>query len=313
MTVYLVTGGSGFIGSHICEGLIAAGHSVKVLDNLSSGRQENLKLLEGKIDFIEGDLLDPEILNSAMKGVEIVLHQAAIASVQISMDQPLMEHRTNSFGTLSILEAARKADVRRVVFAASASAYGDDPTIPKRESMFPRPASPYAISKVSGEYYCRFYSREYGIESICLRYFNVFGPRQHPASPYSGVISIFINEMLKNKSPIIFGDGLQTRDFVYVKDIVSANLLACEIQRADGQIYNVGSGQSTDLLELIAVLNRIMGTTIVPEMTSERSGDIRESLADINFAMTELGYEPSTNLEFGLAQVVDWMSQDKMI
>ena len=313
MAQYLVTGGSGFIGSHICEGLIGAGHSVRVLDNLSSGRRENLKPLEGEIEFIEGDILDQDTLYSAMKGVEIVLHQAAIASVKISMDQPLIEHQTNSFGTLSILEAARKADVRRVVFAASASAYGNDPTIPKRECMLPKPVSPYAISKVSGEYYCRFYSREYGIESICLRYFNVFGPRQDPASPYSGVISIFVREMLKKKPPIIFGDGLQTRDFVYVKDIVSANMLACKISRADGQIYNIGSGHSTDLLQLITVLNQIMGTTIVPEMASERAGDIRASLADINFARIDLGYEPSANLEFGLAKVVDWMRRDKMI
>ncbi|MEE3233866.1 MAG: SDR family oxidoreductase [Candidatus Latescibacterota bacterium] len=311
MAQYLVTGGSGFIGSHICEGLISAGHSVRVLDNLSSGRRENLKQLEGDIDFVEGDILDSQTLSRAMKGVEFVLHQAAIASVQVSIEQPLIEQRTNSFGTLSILEAARKADVRRVVFAASASAYGDDPKVPKFETMVPKPVSPYAISKVSGEYYCRYYSMEHGLESVCLRYFNVYGPRQDPASSYSGVISIFVRKMLNDESPIIFGDGLQTRDFVFVNDVVLANILACEVVRAEGQIYNVGSGHSTNMLELVAVLNRILGTEIVPEMTSGRAGDVRESLADVSSARIELGYEPSANLEFGLAQVVEWMRQDK--
>ena len=312
MAQYLVTGGSGFIGSHICEYLVKAGHRIRVLDNLSSGRRENLVQLEGDIDFVEGDILDSQILSRAMEGIEFVLHQAAIASVQVSIEQPLMEQKTNSFGTLSILEAARKANVRRVIFAASASAYGDDPKIPQCETMLPKPISPYAISKVSGEYYCRYYSIEHGIESVCLRYFNVYGPRQDPASPYSGVISIFIREMLKGNPPLIFGDGLQTRDFVFVKDIVSANILATEVVKAEGQIYNIGSGHSTDLLKLLSILNGILGTGIIPEMASVRAGDIRDSLADISSARKELGYEPSADLEYGLARVVDWMRQEKV-
>ena len=244
-----------------------------------------------------------------MKGVEYVLHQAAIASVQVSIEQPIFEQKINSFGTLSVLETARKAGVRRVVFAASASAYGDGPETPKSETMLPKPVSPYAISKVSGEYYCRYYSIQHGIESVCLRYFNVYGPRQDPESPYSGVISIFIREMLKGNSPVIFGDGMQTRDYVFVKDIALANILACKVERAEGQIYNIGSGKGTNLLELIAKLNGILGTEIVPKKTDVRAGDIRESLADISSARLELGYEPCTELQFGLKLVVDWIRQ----
>lgn len=310
MARYLVTGGCGFIGSHICEVLISAGHSVRVLDNLSSGRLENLRNIIDDLDFIEGDVLDSQILGRAMKGVEYVLHQAAIASVQVSIEQPIFEQKINSFGTLSVLETARKAGVRRVVFAASASAYGDGPETPKSETMLPKPVSPYAISKVSGEYYCRYYSIQHGIESVCLRYFNVYGPRQDPESPYSGVISIFIREMLKGNLPVIFGDGMQTRDYVFVKDIALANILACKVERAEGQIYNIGSGKGTNLLELIAKLNGILGTEIVPKKTDVRAGDIRESLADISSARLELGYEPCTELQFGLTLVVDWIRQD---
>lgn len=310
MARYLVTGGCGFIGSHICEVLISAGHSVRVLDNLSSGRLENLRNIIDDLDFIEGDVLDSQILGRAMKGVEYVLHQAAIASVQVSIEQPIFEQKINSFGTLSVLETARKAGVRRVVFAASASAYGDGPETPKSETMLPKPVSPYAISKVSGEYYCRYYSIQHGIESVCLRYFNVYGPRQDPESPYSGVISIFIREMLKGNPPVIFGDGMQTRDYVFVKDIALANILACKVERAEGQIYNIGSGKGTNLLELIAKLNGILGTEIVPKKTDVRAGDIRESLADISSARLELGYEPCTELQFGLTLVVDWIRQD---
>ena len=310
MARYLVTGGCGFIGSHICEVLISAGHSVRVLDNLSSGRLENLRNIIDDLDFIEGDVLDSQILGRAMKGVEYVLHQAAIASVQVSIEQPIFEQKINSFGTLSVLETARKAGVRRVVFAASASAYGDGPETPKSETMLPKPVSPYAISKVSGEYYCRYYSIQHGIESVCLRYFNVYGPRQDPESPYSGVISIFIREMLKGNPPVIFGDGMQTRDYVFVKDIALANILACKVERAEGQIYNIGSGRRTNLLELIAKLNGILGTEIVPKKTDVRAGDIRESLADISSARLELGYEPCTELQFGLTLVVDWIRQD---
>ena len=311
MARYLVTGGCGFIGSHICEVLISAGHSVRVLDNLSSGRRENLKNIKGDLDFIEGDVLDSQILGRAMKGVEYVLHQAAIASVQVSIEEPILEQRVNSFGTLNVLETARKVGVRRVVFAASASAYGDGSETPKSELMLPKPVSPYAISKVSGEYYCRYYSMQYGIESVCLRYFNVYGPRQDPASPYSGVISIFIREMLEGNRPVIFGDGLQTRDYVFVKDIALANILACEVERAEGQIYNIGSGKRADLLELIAKLNGILGTEIVPKKTAVRAGDIRESLADISLAQLELGYKPCTDLQLGLTLVVDWIRRDQ--
>ncbi len=307
MACYLVTGGSGFIGSHLCRKLLKEGHTVRVLDDLSSGRRENLAAVADSIEFFAGDLRDTETLDRCLAGVECVLHHAAVASVQTSVKRPLFEQEVNAVGTLRLLEACLRAGVRRVVFAASAAAYGNDPRVPKREDMRPSPESPYAISKLAGEHYCHVYSHLHGLETVCLRYFNVFGPRQDPASPYSGVISLFAERMLADEAPTIFGDGKQTRDFVYVEDVAAANMSAAQIANAQGQVYNIGSGHRVDITGLVAALNSVLGTQIEPLYAAARSGDVRDSLADISRARGELGYEPATGLEEGLGRVIAWM------
>ena len=239
MAQYLVTGGAGFIGSHLCRRLLASGCAVRVLDDLSSGRRENLAALDGEVDLVEGDLRDEALVSAALAGVDYVLHHAAVASVQTSIERPRFEQEVNAVGTLQLFEAARRAGVRRVVFAASAASYGKDPTAPKREEMLPAPESPYAISKIAGEYYARVYSSLYGLEVVCLRYFNVFGPRQDPSSPYSGVISIFAERMLAGAAPTVFGDGGQSRDFVYVDNVVEANMQACTTPGIAGRVRKV--------------------------------------------------------------------------
>ena len=304
MANYLVTGGAGFIGSHLCHRLVAEGHAVRVLDNLSSGKRENLP--EG-VDFLEGDLRDVDALEKAVADVEFVLHKAAIASVQVSVEQPLLEQEVNLVGTLRLLEAVRAAGVRRLVFAASAAAYGMDPEVPKREDMRPTPASPYGLSKVAGEYYCRIYSEVFGLETVCLRYFNIFGPRQDPKSPYSGVISIFLDCMLRGEAPTIFGDGGQSRDFTYVDNVVEANLLACRAPQAAGEIYNIGCAREISVNDLVRHLNRVLGTQLEPRYAAARGGDVRVSVADISRARAGLGYEPRVDFETGLAHTVDWM------
>jgi len=304
---YLVTGGAGFIGSHLCRRLLASGCAVRVLDDLSSGRRENLAALDGEVDLVEGDLRDEALVSAALAGVDYVLHHAAVASVQTSIERPRFEQEVNAVGTLQLFEAARRAGVRRVVFAASAASYGKDPTAPKREEMLPAPESPYAISKIAGEYYARVYSSLYGLEVVCLRYFNVFGPRQDPSSPYSGVISIFAERMLAGAAPTVFGDGGQSRDFVYVDNVVEANMRACATPGIAGRVYNIGCGRSASLLELVAALNRVLGTAIEPEFAPARPGDVRISLADITRAQRELGYEPVVHFEEGLEQTLAWM------
>ena len=307
MAQYLVTGGAGFIGSHLCRRLLASGCAVRVLDDLSSGRRENLAALAGEVDLVEGDLRDDALVSAALAGVDYVLHHAAVASVQTSIERPRFEQEVNAVGTLQLFEAARRAGVRRVVFAASAASYGNDPTGPKREEMLPAPESPYAISKIAGEYYARVYSSLYGLEVVCLRYFNVFGPRQDPSSPYSGVISIFAERMLAGAAPTVFGDGGQSRDFVYVDNVVEANMRACATPGIAGRVYNIGCGRSASLLELVAALNRVLGTAIEPEFAPARPGDVRISLADITRAQRELGYEPVVHFEQGLEQTLAWM------
>jgi UDP-glucose 4-epimerase len=307
MAQFLVTGGSGFIGSHLCKKLLSDGHSVRVLDNLSSGKRENLSDVADEIDFHEGDLRDEGALQRSVRGVEFVLHHAAVASVQTSVEQPLVEQQINAVGTLRLLEAARQAGVRRVVLAASAAAYGNDPRVPKDEQMLPTPESPYAISKLAGEQYCRVYSNLHGLETVCLRYFNVYGPRQDPASPYSGVISIFARRMLDGQAPLVHGDGRQTRDFVSVRDVVAANILACQTEPARGQVYNIGSGRASSLLDLLEALNAVLGSQIEARFVEARAGDVRDSLADIAKAQRELGYAPAVHLEQGLRGVIDWM------
>ena len=303
----MVTGGAGFIGSHLCRRLVDEGHDVRVLDNLSSGRRENLAEIQDVVEFVEGDLCDEALLAEVIQGVDCVLHHAAVASVQTSVERPLFEQEVNAVGTLRLLEAARLVEVRRVVFAASAAAYGNNPQVPKREEMPPEPESPYAISKVMGEYYARVYTQIYGLEVVCLRYFNVFGPRQDPSSPYSGVISIFAERILQGTAPTVAGDGLQSRDFVYVDDVVEANMRALTKSGIAGRVCNIGSGRSVSILELVSVLNEVMGTALEPVFGSARPGDVRVSLADISRAREELGYEPMVSLREGLKRTLKWM------
>jgi UDP-glucose 4-epimerase len=307
MAQYLVTGGAGFIGSHLCRRLLADGHAVRVIDDLSSGQRDNLADIIDEVELVVGDLRDEALLDKVLRGVDYALHHAAVASVQTSVERPLFEQEVNAVGTLRFFEAARRAGVGRVVFAASAAAYGNNPTVPKREQMIPEPESPYAISKVMGEYYARVYSQLYGLQVVCLRYFNVFGPRQDPSSPYSGVISIFAERMLKGEAPVIFGDGGQSRDFVYVDNIVEANMHACTTPEAAGRLYNIGCERSVSILELVTALNEILGTALDPIFNPARQGDVRMSLADIAQARTQLGYEPIVHFAEGLQQTVAWM------
>lgn len=305
MARVLVTGGAGFIGSHLCRRLVCEGHEVRALDNLSSGRRDNLG--DADVDLMVGDLRDPSTAGLAVEDAEIVLHHAAIASVQYSVEQPLDEQQVNVVGTLRLLEAARHAGVRRFVFAASAAAYGIDPTVPKREEMTALPVSPYGLSKVVGEHYCRVWSHVYGLETVCLRYFNIFGPRQDPASPYSGVISIFARLMIDGVAPTIHGDGEQSRDFTCVDNVVAANLAAMAAPVAAGEVYNIGTGRGVTVNELVASLNQILGSDLVPKYGPSRVGDVRVSVADIGRARRDLGYEPRVGFEEGLQQTVDWM------
>lgn len=307
MARYLVTGGAGFIGSHLCARLTAEGHEVRALDDLSSGHRKNLDGIDA--DLIVGDLRDPDALGCAVEGADFVLHHAAIASVQYSVEQPLEEQDVNVVGTLRLLEAARAAGVQRVVFAASAAAYGEDETVPKQETMPALPISPYGLSKVAGEHYCRVWSHVYGMETVCLRYFNIFGPRQDPASPYSGVISIFARAMIDGRAPTIHGDGEQSRDFTFVDNVVAANLLACAMPSAAGEVYNIGCARAITVNELVTALNDTLGSALEPTHVEARAGDVRVSLADISAAQQALGYQPMTAFEEGLRQTVDWMRQ----
>ena len=305
MTRVLVTGGAGFIGSHLCRRLASDGHEVRALDNLSSGRRDNLG--DADVDLMIGDLRDSSTAGLAVEDAEIVLHHAAIASVRYSVEQPLDEQEVNVVGTLRLLEAARHAGVRRVVFAASAAAYGTDPTVPKREDMTALPVSPYGLSKVAGENYCRVWSHVYGLETVCLRYFNIFGPRQDPASPYSGVISIFARLMIDGVAPTIHGDGEQSRDFTCVDNVVEANLAALAVPVAAGEVYNIGTGRGVTVNELVTSLNQVLGSDLAPKYGPSRAADVRASVADVGRARRELGYEPRVSFEEGLQQTVDWM------
>jgi UDP-glucose 4-epimerase len=306
MRSFLVTGGAGFIGSHIAEALVNRGDRVRVLDNLSTGRSENLAAFRNKIEFIEGDIVDPATVARAVEGVDCIYHEAALASVQWSIDRPLDSHAACCTGTVNILDAARRAGVRRVVFAASAAAYGDQPLSSKRETDEVDPLSPYAAAKLASEHYLHAFSAAFGLETVALRYFNVFGPRQDPASPYSAVIPLFITAMLAGKQPKVFGDGRQSRDFVFVANVVQANLLAADAPNVSGRSFNVATGRGTDLLHLIELLNRLLGTCIKPHHEPPRVGDIRESLADITKARKYLGYEPQVDFDEGLQRSIDY-------
>jgi nucleoside-diphosphate-sugar epimerase len=306
MIDYLVTGGAGFIGSNIVDKLVAQGKTARVLDNFSTGRRENLAQVLADIELVEGDLRDPDACRRAVAGVEYVLHQGAVPSVKRSVDDPFTSNDANVNGTLNLLVAARDAGVRRVVYASSAAVYGDSLALPKHEKMAPQPKSPYAVSKLSAEYYCQVFTEVYGLETVSLRYFNVFGPRQDPTSQYAAVIPLFVQAMLAGKSPVVYGDGLQSRDFVYVSNNVEANLLAATSGGVAGGVFNVACGKRYTLLDLIALLNDILGTFIEPVFASPCPGDVKHSVADISLAQEQMGYAVEVDFETGLEKTVDW-------
>ena len=306
MRTFLVTGGAGFIGSHIAEALVERGDKVRILDNLSTGHLSNLDGFQDRVEFVEGDLIDVETVAECVDGVDCIFHQAALASVPRSVEKPLDTNAACVTGTLTLLDAARRSGVRRLVYAGSSSAYGDQPTSSKRETDLPAPISPYGAAKLAAEYYCRAFTATYGFETVCIRYFNVFGSRQDPDSPYSAVIPLFITALLTGKQPVIHGDGLQSRDFTFVANVVHANLLAADAKDVAGCVLNVASGKQTDLLTLLDVLNSLLGTDVKPRHAEPRAGDVRESLADISLARNLLGYEPLINFEEGLRRSVDY-------
>ncbi len=313
---YLVTGGAGFIGSHLVEALVAQGASVRVLDNLSTGCLANLDAVADHVEWIEGDIMDREALDFAMRGVTVVFHQAALASVPRSVADPLATHQVCANGTLHVLLAARDAGVRRVVYAGSSSAYGNPPgsgdtVSPKRETDLVQPLSPYAAAKLAGEHYCAAFAQVYGLETVRLRYFNVFGPRQRADSPYAAVIPRFIEAMTAARQPLIHGDGRQSRDFTFVTDVVSANLLAASAPGVSGRVYNVACGRRTSLLELVDLLGELLGQPIKPVHDQPRPGDVRHSLADINRARTDLGYEPRFDMHTGLRNCLEWWQRNQ--
>lgn len=303
----LVTGGAGFIGSNLADELIRQGAKVSIIDDLSTGSRENLEEIHGDFRFFEGDINDEALLKRAISGVEIVFHQAALPSVPRSVESPAETHRVCVDGTFNVLLAAKESGVRRFVYAASSSAYGDQPSLPKVETMSPDPLSPYAVAKLTGELYCRSFNNVYGMETMALRYFNVFGPRQNPSSMYSGVISRFIDALMKGTTPIIFGDGEQSRDFTYVANVVDANIRASQSAKGLGQTLNVANGDRVSLNQLLEVLKHITGNPhVTPEHEPARTGDVKHSQADNRRAVEWLGYQELVGLEEGLRRTIDW-------
>jgi UDP-glucose 4-epimerase len=302
----VVTGGAGFIGSHLVEAFLRAGHPVRVVDNLSTGSLSNLDHLEGRFEWVEGDLADFEVARRAAEGASYVVHQAAIPSVPRSVRDPITSHASGPTATLNMLEAARQAGVRRFLFAASSSAYGNTDELPRHEAIPPRPLSPYAAGKLAGEHYVSVYARTMGLDGVSLRYFNVFGPRQNPSSPYSGVISRFAVEMWEGRRPVIYGDGTQTRDFTYVDNVVAANLAALRPENPLGGVaLNIGTGARVSLLDLVAALNRLLDTGLTPHFEPARAGDVHDSQASIEKARAVLGYEPAVGFEEGLRRTLE--------
>jgi UDP-glucose 4-epimerase len=302
----LVTGGAGFIGSHLVDALVAEGCNVVVLDDLSSGNLSNIEHVKNKITFYEGNIQDKKILMKAAKNCEVIFHQAAMVSVPKTVDNPVDSAFINDIGTLLVLDAGRKNKVKRIVFASSSAVYGDDPLIPKHESMQPKPMSPYAVQKLTGELYARIYYDLYGVETVCLRYFNVYGPRQDPSSPYSGVISIFMTKAISKKTPLIYGNGNQYRDFVFVKDVVKANLLAATAENAAGQTFNIGTCKDISINTLWDMICLLSDSNIKPEYAPQRPGDIFESLASIEQAKSILEFRPDYSFEKGLEITFNW-------
>ena len=312
MALYLVTGGAGFIGSHLAEALVGRGEQVRVVDNLVTGSRRNLAHLSS-VDFIQGDLADLEVARRAVNGVEFVLHQAAIPSVPRSLQDPIASHRANVDASLNVLVAARDASVKRLVYAGSSSVYGDAPTLQKVEAMPTAPLSPYALQKLVAEQYCQMFTRLYGLETVTTRYFNVFGPRQDPSSPYSGVISLFISALCEGRPPTIYGDGEQTRDFTYVANVVDGVLRACHAPGANGEAINVATGSRISLNQLFRTIRDLVGARVESMYAAARQGDIRDSQADIQKAGRLLGYEPTVSFDAGLRSTVEWYRASQTI
>lgn len=306
---YAITGGAGFIGSHIAEGLLSEGHEVVIFDNLLTGKKENIALMrpQENVTFVPGSILDQPALKRAFSEVDGIFHEAAIVSVPRSVTDPAETHEVNLTGTLNVLLAARDSGVKKLVFASSAAVYGDNPVLPKQESMLPDLLSPYAVSKLAGEQYCSVFTRLYGVHCTALRYFNVFGPRQDPTSPYSGVITKFVTNSLAGRPIVIYGDGRQTRDFVYVRDVVQANLMAMKSER--GGVFNVACGTRINLLELVGMIAEITGISVPVTFVPPAKGDVRDSLADITLAKESLGYAPGCSVYEGLEKTIEWFRQ----
>lgn len=309
MATYLVSGGAGFIGSNLVEELIKRGESIKVIDNFSTGKKENIEEFMPRIELVQGDIRNLDTVREAVEGVDFVLHEAALTSVARSIENPLATTESNVNGTLNVLIAAREAGVKRVVYASSSSVYGDNPTLPKREEMIPNPLSPYAVSKLSAEYYSQVFYRIYGLETVILRYFNVFGPRQDPVSRYAAVIPRFIKAMLNGECPSIYGDGEQSRDFTFVENVVKATILACREEKIPGEVFNIGGGKRTTINHLVKLISRLLDKNVEPIYTNPRAGDMRHSLADINKAGRLLNYQPHINLEEGLERTLEWYKE----
>jgi UDP-glucose 4-epimerase len=310
MARYVVTGGAGFIGSHIVEELLRRNETVMVIDNFSTGKRENVKPFEGAAEVIDADISQAKNLAQILKGAEYVIHQAAIPSVPKSIIDPVKSHEANVNGTLQLLVACREAGVKRVVYASSSSLYGDSPTLPKHEGMMPNPLSPYGAQKLFGETYCQVFTRSYGLETVSLRYFNVFGPRQDATSQYSGVLALFIPAVLEGRRPTIYGDGEQSRDFTYVKNVVEANLLACKASGVAGQFFNVACGDRITVNSMLQQINKITGKDISPVYADARAGDIKHSQADIARAKERLSYEPRVSFEEGLRDTIEWYREN---
>lgn len=310
MERFLITGGAGFIGSNLCRKLVKEGCFVRVIDNLITGKLSNLTGLMDKMDFIQADMGDPAVARTAMKDIDIVLHQGAVPSVPRSVDDPLTTHKHCVDATFTLLMAARDAGVKRFVYAASSSAYGDTPTLPKVENMLTNPLSPYAVAKLAGEYYCSVFAKVYGLQTISLRYFNVFGPYQDPASQYAAAIPAFVTKIIKNKPPTVYGDGEQSRDFTYIDNVVHANLSAARAAKLSGEVVNIACGQRITVNEIIRMINKILGKSVQPKYEPSRPGDVKHSLASIELAKKVIGYKPVTLFGDGLERAIAWYREN---
>lgn len=310
MERFLVTGGAGFIGSNICRKLVSQGCFVRVIDNLLTGKLTNLAGVMDKIEFLNADMGDEQVIRSAMRNIDIVLHQGALPSVPLSVDNPAATHRHCVDATFTVLLAARDAGIKRFVYASSSSAYGDSPVLPKHETMPPNPLSPYAVGKLAGEYYCSVFYKVFGLQTISLRYFNVFGPYQDPASQYAAAIPAFVTAVLKGRQPVVYGDGLQSRDFTYIDNVVEANLLAARAKSTNGEVLNIASGAAVTINEVIDIINDLMGKNIKPVYKPPRPGDVKHSLADISLAQQLIGFAPAIQFRQGLEMSIDWYREN---